>query len=66
MKVWNWLDGKKTYISLIYAAILTFMSAKGYVDVDVLLLLSTIGGILFGIGTGCKIDKAAKKSDAVT
>lgn len=66
MKFWNWLDGKKTYISLIYGAILTYCSAKGYVDPDLLVLLSTVGGILFGIGAGHKIDKAVKKSNAVT
>lgn len=60
-KFWNWLDGKKTAISLIYAAVLGYCQAKGYVDPDLLVLLSTLGGIFFGIGAGHKIDKALNK-----
>ncbi|MGR3177844.1 MAG: hypothetical protein ACUZ8E_07280 [Candidatus Anammoxibacter sp.] len=59
--IWKWFDGKKTAISLIYAAILGYCQVKGYIDPDLLVLLSTLGGILFGIGAGHKIDKALKK-----
>jgi len=58
MKLWNWLNGKKMGISMIYAAMLTYCHAKGYVDPDLLILLSTTGGIMFGIGAGHKIGKA--------
>ena len=57
-KVWNWLSGKKTVISLIYAAILTYCSSMGYVGAELMILLSTIGGVLFGIGAGHKLGKA--------
>ena len=59
--VWQWLNGKKTAISLIYAAILTYCQTQGYVNPDLLILLSTLGGILFGIGAGHKIGKAEAK-----
>lgn len=66
MKIWNWLSGKKTPISLIYAALLTYCQSMGYVDPALLVLLSTIGGILFGIGAGHKIDKFVNKPNATS
>ena len=64
MKFWNFLNKKKTIIALIYAAILTYCQAKGYVDPDLLVLFSTIGGIIFGIGAGHKLGKALDKPSA--
>lgn len=58
MKLWKWLSGKKTAISVMYGAILMYCQSKGYVDPELLILLSTIGGVLFGIGAGHKLGKA--------
>ena len=66
MKIWNWLSGKKTAISIVYGAILTYCNSMGYVGPELLVLLSTIGGVFFGIGVGHKIDKAINKQDVVT
>lgn len=59
--IWQWLNGKKLYISLIYGAILTYCQTQGYVNPDLFVFLTTLGGILFGIGAGHKIDKIVKK-----
>ncbi len=60
MKFWNWLNGKKTVISLIYFAVLAYFQTKGYLDPALFTLLSTVGGVVFGIGVGHKIGKAKK------
>ena len=58
---WNWLNGKKTAISIIYGAIITYLHVSGFLGTNELILLSTIGGVLFGIGVGDKISKALAK-----
>lgn len=64
-KIWNWLNGKKTAISAIYFAVLSYSQSKGFIGPDEIYLLSTIGGIMLGIGVGHKIGKveANKKDD---
>ena len=60
MKIWNWLNGKKTAISAIYFAMLSYSQSKGFIGPDEISLLSTIGGVMLGIGVGHKIGKAEK------
>ena len=60
--LWNWLNGKKTIISIIYGAIITYLQVSGILGPNELVLLSTIGGAIFGIGIGHKIDKALAKT----
>jgi len=60
-KTWNWLSGKKTAISIIYGAVVAYCNAKGYVDPELMILLSTLGGVFFGVGIGHKIDKSLNK-----
>ena len=56
--LWNWLNGKKTAISAIYFAVLSYSQLKGFIGLEEITLLSTIGGVMLGIGVGHKIGKA--------
>lgn len=57
LKIWDYLNGKKTIISAIYFALLSYSQAKGFVGPEEMTLLSTIGGTMLGIGVGHKIGK---------
>lgn len=66
-KIWDWLNGKKTIISVIYGAVITYLGVSNILGPNELVLLSTIGGALFGVGIGHKIGKSeAKRAKAMT
>lgn len=64
-KLWNWLNGKKTIISAIYFAILSYIQTKGYIGAEELHLLNSIGMAMLGVGIGHKIGKAEAKQKVI-
>ena len=63
MKIWNWLDGKKTVIGAIVSLITAYLIAKGWIGEAEQVLLLGVSTLIVGIGITHKIKKVITKKE---
>lgn len=60
VKVWDWLDGKKSVIAALAGLALSWAQAKGYVDGETAIYLASALTLITGVAVGDKIRKASQ------
>jgi hypothetical protein len=57
MKIWEWLNGKKTAIGGILATTIAFLNIKGVIDGDTATYLLSLSSLIIGVGVTHKVSK---------